>query len=137
MVGCGPSGDRPRDMGLELLLAHGADPNGNVDSGGSAIYAAKTPALRTLLLAHGRRLDPYDLVWMGQDNEVIRRVKEDPASAELGCCGVFTAVCTRGNTWLLARLLGEGIRVPPVVTGCQGYLLENLEMFRILLAHGM
>jgi ankyrin repeat protein len=122
---------------VELLLARGADPNGNVDSGGNAIYAAKTPELRTLLLAHGRALDPYDLVWMGQDNEVIRRVKEDPASAELGCGGVFTAVCTLGNTWLLVRLLGAGIRVPPVLTACRGYLLENLELFRILLAHGM
>jgi ankyrin repeat protein len=124
---------------VELLLARGADPNGVVDSGGNAIYAAKTPELRTLMLAHGgaKKLDPYDLVWMGQDDEVIRRVKEDPASAEYGCGGVFTAVCANGKRELLFRLLDAGIRVPPVVSGCQGYLLENLEMLRILLANGM
>ena len=74
---------------------------------------------------------------MDQDDEVIRRVKEDPASAERGCGGVFTAVCTRGKRDLLMRLLDAGIRVPPVVTGCRSYLLENLELLRILLAHRM
>jgi ankyrin repeat protein len=35
------------------------------------------------------------------------------------------------------RLLDAGIRVPPVVTGCHSYLIENIEMLRILLASGM
>jgi ankyrin repeat protein len=122
---------------VEVLLARGANPNGDVDSGGNAVYAAKTPELRALLMAHGGTLDPYDLVWMDQDDEVIRRVKENPSSAQRGCGGVFTAVCTRGKRELLIRLLDAGIRVPPVVTGCQGYLLENSELLRILLANGM
>jgi ankyrin repeat protein len=122
---------------VELLLARGADPNGGVDSGGNAVYAARTPELRALLMAHGGRLDPYDLVWMDQDDEVIRRVQEDLISAEHGCGGVFTAVCARGKRELLLRLLDAGVRVPPVVTGCQGYLLEKPELLRILLDHGM
>jgi ankyrin repeat protein len=122
---------------VELLLAHGADPNSHVDSAGNAVYAAKTPELRTLLMARGGTLDPYDLVWLDEDDEVIRRVTEDPGSAELGCGGVFTAVCTRGKRDLLLRLLDAGIRVPPVVTGCHSYLIENIEMLRILLASGM
>jgi ankyrin repeat protein len=121
----------------ELLLAHGADPNSHVDSAGNAVYAAKTPELRALLMAWGGTLDPYDLVWLDEDDEVIRRVTEDPSSAELGCGGVFTAVCTRGKRDLLVRLLDAGIRVPPVVTACRSYLLENAEMLRILLASGM
>ena len=128
-----------RDM-LELLLAHGADPNGEVDSAGSAIYAAKTPELRALLQAHGgkqRCLAPYDLVWLNQDDEVMRLVTEDPKSAELGCGGVFTAVCTRGKRDLLNRLLAAGIRVPQVVTGCQSYLLEQPDMLKTLLHSGM
>jgi ankyrin repeat protein len=64
-------------------------------------------------------------------------VTEDPGSAERGCGGVFTAVCTRGKRELLVRLLATGIRVPPVLTACRGYLLENTEMFRLLLASGM
>jgi ankyrin repeat protein len=128
------TGNRPL---VELLLAHGADPNGGVDSSGNAMYAAKTPEIRELLKAHGGTLDPYDLVWMDQDDEVIRRVTEDPKSAELGCGGVFTAVCTKGKRDLLKRLLDAGIRVPPVVTGCQSYLLEQPDMLRTLLDHGM
>lgn len=125
---------------VELLLAHGADPNSDVDTGGSAVYAAKTPALRALLQAHGgkqRSLSPYDLVWMDQDDEVMRLVTEDPKSAERGCGGVFTAVCTRGKRDLLKRLLTAGIRVPSVVTGCQSYLLEQPDMLKMLLDSGM
>lgn len=122
---------------VELLLAHGADPNSHVDSAGNAVYAARTPELRALLMARGGTLDPYDLVWLDEDDEVIRRVTEDPSSAELGCGGVFTAICTRGKHDLLLCLLDAGIRVPPVVTGCHSYLLEDAEMLRILLASGM
>jgi ankyrin repeat protein len=122
---------------VERLLARGADPNGDVDSGGNAVYAAKTPGLRALLTAHGGSLDPYDLVWMGKDDEVLKRVTEDPSSAERGCGGVFTAVGTRGNRDLMMRLLDAGIPPPRVAGGCRSYLLENLELLRILLAHGM
>jgi ankyrin repeat protein len=125
-----------RDL-VELLLAHIADPNAHVDCAGNALFAAKTPELRALLMAHGGTVDPYDLVWLDQDDEVIRRVTEDPSSAQRGCGGVFTAVCTRGKRELLMRLLDAGIRVPPVLTACRGYLLENTEMFRNLLESGM
>jgi ankyrin repeat protein len=125
-----------RDL-VELLLAHVADPNSNVDCAGNALFAAKTPEVRALLIAHGGKVDPYELVFMDQDDEVMRRVTEDPSSAERGCGGVFTAVCTLGKRELLLRLLDAGIRVPPVLTACRGYLLENTEMFRILLDSGM
>lgn len=122
---------------VELLLAHGADPNGDVDSAGNATFAAKTPQLRALLMAQGGTLDPYDLVWMDEDDEVMRRVTEDLSSANAGGGGVFTAVCTRGKRDLLVRLLDAGIRVPPVAGGCQSYLLHNPDMLRLLLASGM
>lgn len=122
---------------VELLLAHGADPNAHSDSAGNSVYAAKTREIRALLEAHGGTVDPYDLVWMDEDDEVMRRVMEDPKSAELGCGGVFTAVVTRGKRDLLKRLLDAGIRVPAVVTGCQSYLLEQPDMLRTLLDHGM
>ena len=132
------AGDGDREM-VELLLTHGADPLSDIDSGGSALAAAKTPEIRAMLAAKAgeRQLDPYDLVWQNQDDEVMRRVKADPKSADLGCGGVFTAVCTLGKRDLMMRLLGAGIRVPSVLTACRTYLMENLEMFKILLAHGM
>jgi ankyrin repeat protein len=128
------AGDRPM---VELLLAHGADPNGFVDSAGNAIFAAKTKEIRALLAAHGGKLDPYDLVWMDEDEAAVQRIAEDPQSAYAGCGGVLTAVCTRGKRDLLVRLLDMGVRVPPVAGGCQSYLLENPGMLRILLARGL
>ncbi len=64
---------------VELLLAHGADPNGYIDSSGSATYVAATAELRSLLFAAGGTLDTYDLMWLDEDDEVVRRVTEDPA----------------------------------------------------------
>jgi hypothetical protein len=81
----------------ELLLAHGADPNGFVDAAGNSVFAARTNELRALMIAHGGTIDPYDLVWMDEDDEVMRRVTEDPESAHAGCGGVYTAVVTRGS----------------------------------------
>jgi FOG: Ankyrin repeat len=121
---------------VELLLAHGADPNGFVDSAGNAVYAAKTADIRALLIAHGGTRGPHDLVWRDEDDEVVRRVTDDPASADAGCGGVLTAVCTRGKRDLLARLLDAGIRVPTTPGGCRSYLLEQPDMLRQLLQRG-
>jgi len=90
-----------------------------------------------LLEAHGGTLDPYDLVWMDEDDEVIRRVTADPKSAELGCGGLFTAVVTRQKRDLMKRLIEAGIRVPRLITGCQSYILEQPDMLKTLLEHGM
>jgi ankyrin repeat protein len=122
---------------VELLLAHGADPNGSVDSSGSATFAARTPELRKLLLARGGRLDTYDLVWLGEDDEVVRRVFADPSSANAGCGGVLAAACKLGKRELLLRLLDAGARVPPVLTACRSYLMSDADMLRLLLASGM
>jgi ankyrin repeat protein len=122
---------------VKLLLEHGADPNAHAFCGGNALYAAKTDEIRALLKTHEATLDPYDLAWIDKDDEVMREIENDPASAERGCGGVFTAVCTRGNRKLLMRLLEAGVPVPSVAGGCRSYLLENLEMLRILLDHGM
>jgi ankyrin repeat protein len=119
---------------VELLLAHGADPDSTVDSSGSATFAAATPEIRSLLVAHGGTLDPY-LIWMNEDDEAMRRVAENPRAACLA--DAVTTVCTLGKRELLERLLQAGIRVPAVLTGCQAYLLDDAEMLRTLLTHGM
>jgi ankyrin repeat protein len=122
---------------VERLLTHGADPNSHVDSSGNAAFAAKTPEIRALLLAHGGVLDTYDLVWLDEDDEVVRRVEADPKAADQGCGGALAAAVTRGKRDLLVRLLAAGARVPPVLTACRSYLLEDPEMLRLLLASGM
>jgi ankyrin repeat protein len=90
--------------------------------------------LRPLLIAHGGTIDSYEGVWMDEDDEVLRRAAENPAAFD---GSVFTAVVTRGKRDLLRRLLEMGVRVPPVLTSCQSYLLEHTDMLRTLLAHGM
>jgi ankyrin repeat protein len=127
-------GDRPI---VELLLAAGADPNSHLDSAGNATYVARTPELRALLFASGGTLDPYDLVWLGEDDEAVSRVVADPASANAGCGGVLAAASTQGKRDLLVRLLDAGARVPPVVNDCRSYLFSEPEMLRLLLASGM
>lgn len=122
---------------VEMLLAHGADPNATIDSAGSATYAAATPELRTLLLAHGGKLDPYDLVFLNQDDEALRHVASDPSSANAGCGGVLAAACTLGKYDLLVRLLEAGVRVPPTLTECRSYLWSEPDSLRLLLASGM
>jgi hypothetical protein len=122
---------------VELLLDHGADPNGYVNASGTPTWAARTPEIRSLLLSRGGTLDCYDLVWLGEDDEVVRRVTEDPRAADAGCGGVFTAAATLGKRDLVVRLLSVGARVPPMVTGCRSYLLEDPEILRLLLASGM
>jgi hypothetical protein len=106
---------------VELLLAHGADSNSTVDSSGSAVTRAATPEIRALLEAHGGTIDPYDTSWIDEDDEV-RRVAGDPRAAfRVGAA--FTMVVGSGRRDQLERLLASGMRVPPVVTGCQTYLL--------------
>jgi ankyrin repeat protein len=122
---------------VKMLLSHGADPNSFLDSSGSATYAAKTKEIRALLIGAGGELDPYDLVWMGEDDEVIRRVVEDPSSADAGCGGVFTAAATNGKRELVVRLIAAGARVPSTVTACRSYLWEDPEILKLLLESGM
>lgn len=122
---------------VELLLAHGADPNGAIDASGSATYAARTPELRALLRAHGGRLDPYDLIWLGDEAAALRLIAEDPRTADAGCGGALAAACSLGRRELLSRLLEVGVRVPDVLTECRSYLLSDPEMLRTLLASGM
>jgi len=122
---------------VELLLSRGADPNTHVEASGNAVFAAaRFPEIRALLEAHGGTLDPYDLVWLDEDDEVMRRVVANPDAAHAGCGGVYTAVVTRRKRALLMRLLDAGVRVPAKPCGCRSYLLEDTDMLRLLLARG-
>jgi ankyrin repeat protein len=120
---------------VELLLARGADPNSDIDSSGNAVVAAATPEIRSLLVARGGAPDPYVTDWIDDDEE-LRRVAGDPTEV-VRISAAFAMVVGDGRRDRLERLLAAGLRVPPVLTGCQGYLLTHSDMLRTLLAHGM
>ena len=120
---------------VELLLDRGADPNSAVDSSGNAVTAAATPEIRALLVARGGAPDPYDTGWIDDDKE-LRRVASDPSEI-VRVSAAFPMVVSDGQRDRLQRLLAAGLRVPPVLTGCQGYLLAHTDMLSTLLAHGM
>lgn len=88
-------------------------------------------------MTRGGRLDAYDLVWLGEDDEVVRRVRQDPSAANAGCGGVLAAAARQGKRDLVVRLLDAGARVPPTLTACRSYLLSDPDILRLLLASGM
>ena len=120
---------------VELLLVRGADPNGGIDSSGNAVSAAATPEIRALVVARGGTMDPYDSSWVDDDEE-LRRVAGDP-TAIVRVSATFAMVVGDGRRDRLERMLAAGLRVPPVLTGCQTYLLAHTDMLSTLLAHGM
>ncbi|MEO7190836.1 MAG: ankyrin repeat domain-containing protein [Vicinamibacterales bacterium] len=120
---------------VKLLLAHGADPNSGVDSSGNAMGAASSSEIRVLLESHGATMDPYETTWIDNDAE-LKRVATDPGQTVRVTAG-FVMVVSDGRRDRLERMLAVGMRVPPVVTGCQTYLLTHADMLRTLLAHGM
>ena len=118
---------------VTLLLDHGADPNEEIDSTDSPMAFADTPEIRALIESRGGGAVLYDPAWVEHDDE-LRRVAADPAEHVHRIGAAFTMSADRPD--LLARLLGAGLRMPTVHTGCQTYLL-NVEALRTLLAHGM
>src|SRR4029450_1523488 len=57
--------------------------------------------------------------------ERVHRDTATPREANAGCGGVFTAAATRHKRELVVRLLAAGARVPPVLTACRSYFLED------------
>ncbi|MBK9239268.1 MAG: transposase [Acidobacteria bacterium] len=104
---------------------------GSARSSGAPVSVRVTPGGRAGAPAYesrwasGARVDPYDLVWKGEDDEVMRIVTERPETALAGCGGVFTAVVTCGRRKLMHRLLDAGFKVHSQAGGCHSYLLET------------
>jgi len=83
---------------------------------GNAVCAAKTSEIRARCSRAPRAaaLDPYDLVWKDEDDEVMRRVTADPKSAELGNVVGYSRPSSRAaSETCCGVLLDAGIRVPP------------------------
>lgn len=138
---------RMKDRELtRLLLEHGADPSGGIDSCGN-IWHVSDAETRLLLYRYGLQMPEFDLENI--DALTIWAEKDPVGLGRSGCGGVFAMVVK--NEWsgaehpmsnerkheLLMLLLGKGVRVPAVVTGCRTYLWHKPRFARILLEHGM
>lgn len=118
---------------VQLLLEHGADPNEDIDSAASAAAFAATPEIRALIESRGGGIGDYDTSQLEHDDEALRRFAADPGNPHrVGAAITMSA----DRPDLLARLLGAGLRMPDIHTGCQGYLVRP-DTLRTLLAHGM
>ena len=120
---------------VELLLAHGADPNSGVDSSGNAVVCGGDAG--DSRAARGSRRNARSVRHqLDRRRRGTRRVAGDPTEI-VRVSAAFAMVVGDGRRDRLERLLAAGLRVPPVLTGCQGYLLAHADMLRTLLAHGM
>ena len=120
---------------VKLLLAHGADPNEDIDSTSSAAVFAATPEIRALIESHGATRSEYDTTGIESDDEALRHLAAatDPTAVyRIGAALTMSA----DRPELLQRLLDAGLRMPDIHTSCQGYLV-NPTALRTLLAHGM
>jgi ankyrin repeat protein len=127
----------------KLLLEHGAAPEGFINASGFVWHVADKHT-RLLLYQYGLKADRFDL-----DNYDALAVYADHDPEGLGradCGGVFAMLVNRGartpeetetDEMILRMLLGKGVRVPDVLTGCRGYLWKRPHFTRILLEHGM
>ena len=121
-----------------LLLEAGADPNSSIESSGTATWIAKEPELRRMFEEHGGYVDASGHLLDGNVEAVLAMADADPDKVSAGGCGgIFTMVLMSERRDLLQPLLGRGVRVPEVVTGCRTYLWKTPDMTRVLLGHGM
>ena len=121
---------------VELLLAHGANQTAASTLRATPFFAAGTPEIKRLLESYGATSDPYDINWLSDERTSVRRLGEGPASASrLGAA--FHHDCRIRRRRSPRETTRRGLRVPPVITGCQGYLLHNARCFARSLERGM
>lgn len=135
---------------VDLLLARGADPNGDIDSCGTPMLQArnkKDAELVGRLRAHGGR-DPStpdrdraaELVKAGRLDEAERifRANPDWMSDEAGWGdGILAGPARDGRNDIIAMLMRVGARVPDVTKWAPFYYFKHEATARFLLEQGM
>ena len=122
----------------ELLLAHGANPNASVESSGNPTESAFNSDMRNLLYEHGGKVGFTMYFFENNVDAVAAVLNNAPQHYKDALAGEgFTMSVTAGHKTLVHLLLHAGVRVPPVLTGCQTYLWHNLELAEVLLNHQM
>jgi uncharacterized protein len=134
-----------------MLLAHGADPNGDVDSCGTPMLQSRfkrAPELTELLRAYGGR-QPHtsdrdhagQLMQVGRLDEAERLFRANPhwlEDVEAGWGdGILAGPARDGRHDVIAMLMRLGARVPPVSKWAPYYYFKHEATAAFLLEHGM
>jgi ankyrin repeat protein len=140
---------RHREL-VQLLLEHGADANGEVDSSGTPMgHAQKDAELVALLRTHGGRVREPDadrddlekLFASGDLKAVERKLRENPEllrehPANWGE-GILGGPASAGRHDAIAMLMRLGVQVPKVTKWAPYYYFKHENTARFLLEHGM
>ena len=139
--------DRQREI-VDMLLAHGADPNASVESSGTPMsQAARDVELTELLRAHGGRQQTSErdrvgrLLQQGALDEAERLLRANPGlihDDEAGWGdGILAGPAHDGRHDVIALLMRLGARVPPVSKWAPEYYFKHEATAAFLLEQGM
>ena len=122
----------------ETLLEAGADPNATVESSGNPTESAFNRDMRELLYCYGGNVG-FTMFFHENNVDVVAAVLQHapPAFKEAMAEEGFPHAVSNSYTTLVRLLLNAGVRVPPILTGCQTYLWHDLELCEVLLQNDM
>jgi hypothetical protein len=133
---------------VKLLLAHGADPNGTVESSGTPMMQARTdPELAALLRSHGgtepsgEQAEAMRLVGEGKLKEAERLLRANPEWVrnvnEGWGDGILAGPARDARIDIIEMLMRLGARVPLVSKWAPYYYFKHEATAAYLLDHGM
>ncbi len=142
--------DRAEEI-VRLLLAHGADPNGSVESSGTPMTQAMARHYRELtelLLQHGGRHNRsseqehvQQLIEKGQLDEAEVLLRANPQWIHDDAAGwgdgILAGPARDGRNDIIGMLLRLGARIPSVTKWAPYYYFKNENTAAFLLEHGM
>ena len=120
------------------LLKAGADPNAMVESSGNPTESAINKDMRNLLYEHGGQVGRMQIFHENNVDVVAAALQLAPERfTPDAVADGYTMAVSSGHRTIVKLMLNAGLRLPSVVTGCQTYLWQNLELAEELLKNEM
>ena len=121
-----------------MLLEAGATPNAMVESSGNPTESAFNREMRELMYRHGGKVG-WTMFFHENNVDAVAAILQNAPKHYLDALAAegFTMSVSSSHDTLVHMLLNAGVRVPPVLTGCQTYLWHDLDLCELLLKHDM